>query len=378
MNKQRVLLVDDSPNELRILMQVLKHQYAIVVATSGEQAIEMIKEDEDIELVLLDVNMPNMDGYDTCTAILAIRAQLPIVFVSANDSTEEILKGFDVGGVDYLTKPIDKDIVARKVDKILLERKGILKLQDEHKSTSDMVMSVIANAGQLGTVLGFLRAGLKVKSHDALVSALFDVFDGLNMDVCVQLQTPQGAILRSSSSVMTALESDLLSRASKMSGRFLERGTRYIVNFDHVAILVKNMPEDPNTRGDLRDNLMMILEDTDALCDNLCKSNTGSLAVEEAAHLREELIDTATTMDMLAKQYEQNKANLVNIFEDINVDFETAFFKLGLMEQQEQTLTEIVSAKTALFGKSMETSIEIEEAIFSLQERMQDIVKSFH
>jgi DNA-binding NtrC family response regulator len=60
MAKNRILLVDDSPNELRILMEVLKDKYAIVAATSGFQALQMIKDDQDIELVLLDVVMPDM------------------------------------------------------------------------------------------------------------------------------------------------------------------------------------------------------------------------------------------------------------------------------------------------------------------------------
>jgi DNA-binding response OmpR family regulator len=375
MNKHRILLVDDSPNELRILMEVLKHKYAIVVATSGEQAINMVKEDKQIELVLLDVNMPLKNGYDTCKEILEISPELPVVFVSANDSTDEILKGFDVGGVDYLTKPIDTNVVARKVDVIVHERDLLHKLQDEHKSTSDMVMSVIASAGHLGTVLGFLRAGLKIKTHEGLLSALFDVFDGLNMDVCVQLRTPKLKMNRATRGKLTPLEEDLLDRAANMQGRFLEKGSRYIVNFESISVIIKNMPEDEVLKGDLRDNLMMILEDTDALSHKLGNASKDSSNSVDIKALRDQILDATSTLDMLSKQYQSNKSTIVNLIEDMNVEFEQAFFKLGLLEQQEDELTNIVASKTEQFNQSMTQSEEMKQAIFSIQEQLKHIVQ---
>jgi CheY-like chemotaxis protein len=376
MNKHRILLVDDSPNELRILMEVLKHKYAIVVATSGEQAIKMVQDDKQIELVLLDVNMPLKSGYETCKEIVNISPELPVVFVSANDSTDEILKGFDVGGVDYLTKPIDTNVVARKVDVIVNERDMLHKLQDEHKNTSDMVMSVIASAGHLGTVLGFLRAGLKIKTHEGLLSALFDVFDSLNMDVCAQLRTPSEIINRATRGSLTPLESDLLDRAGNMQGRFLEKGNRYIVNFESVSVIVKNMPDDDVLKGDLRDNLMMILEDTDALNQKLGNSEIASSKLADVAGVREQFLDVSSTLDMLSKQYQSNKSTIVNLIEDMNIEFEQAFFKLGLLEQQEDELTFIVSSKTEQFNQNMKQSEDMEQAIISTQEQLQQIVKS--
>lgn len=376
MNKHRILLVDDSPNELRILMEVLKHKYAIVVATSGEQAIEMVKEDKQIELVLLDVNMPEKNGYDTCKEILKISSDIPVLFVSANDSTEEILKGFDVGGVDYLTKPIDTNVVARKVDVIVNDRNLLQQLQDENKNTSEMVMSVIASAGHLGTVLGFLRAGLKIKTYEGLLSALFDVFDNLNMDVCVQLRTPTGNINKATRVTITPLEEDLLSRAGNMQMRFLEKGNRYIVNFESISVIVKNMPQDDLLKGDLRDNLMMILEDTDALNRKLGSTVKAPTHELQPAVLREQLLDVASTFDMLVKQYQNNTSTIANLIEDMCEEFDQAFFKLGLLEKQEEELASIVSSKQEQFNGSVSQSEYMKEAIFSVQEQIQKIVKS--
>jgi CheY-like chemotaxis protein len=382
MNKHRILLVDDSPNELRIMLEVLKHSYAIVVATSGEQAINMVQADREIELVLLDVNMPEKDGFETCEEIHKIVPNLPIMFVSANDTTEEILKGFNAGAIDYITKPIDTKIVDRKVDVIVNERETLQKLEDENKNTSEMVMSVIASAGHLGTVLGFLRSGLKIKTHEGLLSALFDVFDGLNMDACAQLRTPNRVINRASAGALTPLEEDLLKRASTMSGRFLERGTRYIINFESISVIVKNMPvDDANLQGDLRDNLMMILEDTDALNQKLLSNEGAASSTLNAGEVldkntKEQISDIAGTMDMLSIQYTNNKAKLIDLFDEMNNEFEQAFFKLGLLEQQEELLANIVASKAELFNKSMSKTEEVEDAISALQQQLSSLVKN--
>lgn len=372
MQKHRILLVDDSPNELRILMEVLKEKYAIVAATSGFQALQMVQDDKDIELVLLDVVMPDMDGYETCQKIAEIAPHLPVVFVSGNTQTEEILRGFDSGGIDYLTKPIDATLVARKVKVVIEDRARIAALSDENKSTTDMVMSVIASAGHLGTVLGFLRSGLKIRTPEALVSALFDVFDGLNIDACVQLRLQKRIINRSSQMMITPLEQDLLNRASLMTTRFLEKGSRYIVNFESVSVIIKNMPDDEMERGDLRDNLMMIIEDTDALNKKIdsTANETSSGSGPAVSGVREELQDVQATMEMIIQMQSQHKHISMHLLEDMQNELEDCFFKLGLIETQEKTIANIVNGKTQQIIGHLGEGMHVEDNLESLRDRL--------
>lgn len=367
MNKNRILIVDDSPSELRILMELLKNQYAIVVATSGDQAIEMVKSDSTIELVLLDVTMPVKDGYETCTEILDISPKLPIIFVSGNDSTEEILKGFDVGGADYLTKPIDTVVASRKVKVILEERAKLLELESEHKNTSDMVMSVMASAGHLGTVLGYLRAGLKITTHEGLISALFDVFSSMNIDACVEFRTASKSYVKSSSQIISPLEKGLLERAAKMQVRFLERGTRYIVNFETVSVIIKNMPvENELARGELRDNLMMIIEDTNALniqIGNNLASGKVSSAKSVPSSNTDNHPDLQQSLQMAAELQKKHKLDLSKTVDSLMVDFEQCFFKLGLLENQEDALNNIIFAKQNALHDYIEHSREVDDLL---------------
>jgi len=380
MDKHRILLVDDSPNELRILMEILKDKYAIVAATSGFQAVQMVKEDDGIELVLLDVVMPDMNGYQTCLEILEVRPSLPIMFVSGNTQTEEILKGFDVGGIDYLTKPIDAVVVSRKVELLLKERQKFFELEDENKSSTNMVMSVIASAGHLGTVLGFLRAGLKIKTPEGLVSAFFDVLDGLNIDACVQLRLGNRRINRSSNMVITPLELDLLERASNMKTRFLEKGARYIVNFESVSVIIKNMPiDDEMTRGDLRDNLMMIIEDTNSLSKKVGGATDDHAAQFEKApkniKLRDEMLDINASMQMVEQDQSDHKQKSLELLEDMLMELEVSFFKMGLLQEQEEIITQIVQSRAKEVSGHIEAGMHVEHNLASLRERLKVIAE---
>lgn len=371
MNKHRILIVDDSPSELRILMELLKNTYAIVVATNGEQAIEMIKSDPSIELVLLDVMMPGKNGYETCNEMLAHSPNLPIVFVSSNDSTEEILTGFDSGGVDYLTKPIDTDVVSRKVKVILNDRNKIIELQSENESSNEMVMSVITSAGHLGTVLGYLRAGLKIKTHEGLLSALFDVFDILNVDACVQLRTPNKDYTQSSNGAITPLELDLLARSIDMKGRFLERGSRYIVNFETVSVIIKNMPvDDVMVLGDLRDNLMMIIEDTNALNEMLSAMATKQAPPKQFDANNDLLQSIAPLVDNAATLQKAQKNEIKNLIEDMGFAFEQAFMSADLSEQQQSELSSLVANQSSAFSQQLELGLDIEDILASVSEKL--------
>lgn len=112
-----LLLVDDVPENIHELMEALKGSYRIMVANSGARAIEMVAGATPPDLVLLDIMMPGMDGYEVCRRIKATATgnRIPVIFVTIFDTKQQKLKGFDVGGADYITKPFDIDEVHARV-----------------------------------------------------------------------------------------------------------------------------------------------------------------------------------------------------------------------------------------------------------------------
>jgi two-component system, sensor histidine kinase and response regulator len=111
-----ILIVDDNLQNLQVLGKFLRaEKYEIEFAISGETTFEWLK-NKKFDLILLDINMPGMNGFDVCKIIRAngIYNNLPVIFLSAESERESILKGFDVGAQDYVTKPFDKrELLAR-------------------------------------------------------------------------------------------------------------------------------------------------------------------------------------------------------------------------------------------------------------------------
>ena len=114
--RPRLLLVDDEPTNLQVLRHILQADYRLLFATDGEHALQVAREQRP-DLVLLDIMMPNMDGYAVCCALKAdaATASIPVIFITALDDSQDETAGFDVGGVDYLTKPVSPPVVRARV-----------------------------------------------------------------------------------------------------------------------------------------------------------------------------------------------------------------------------------------------------------------------
>ena len=112
-----LLLVDDQPENLRFLEQLLGERYMVKVARNGETALRIVERTPELALVLLDIVMPGLDGYEVCRLIKSRAASkdLPIIFVTALDEVEDERKGFSLGAVDYITKPFNPEIVKARV-----------------------------------------------------------------------------------------------------------------------------------------------------------------------------------------------------------------------------------------------------------------------
>lgn len=114
--KQSLLLVDDEPTNLRVLRTVLQEQYRLLFAKSGEEALQLL-EKEQADLILLDVMMPGLTGFDVCARLKAnpLTCAIPVIFVTALKDEMDETKGFEVGAVDYITKPISPAVVRARV-----------------------------------------------------------------------------------------------------------------------------------------------------------------------------------------------------------------------------------------------------------------------
>ena len=122
--RKTILIVDDTETNIDILLEILDNKYDILVALDGKSALE-IAEEEPLDLILLDIMMPYMDGYEVCAILKAQEstADIPVVFITAKSDEDSIERAYECGGIDYITKPFKaRELTARVKTQIKLKK----------------------------------------------------------------------------------------------------------------------------------------------------------------------------------------------------------------------------------------------------------------
>jgi len=153
--RKTVLLVDDAPANIQVVTSILKDIYKIRVATNGAKALALAKDTPLPDLVLLDVMMPQMDGYEVCTRLKADpeTQDIPVIFLTGQTEIEDETKGFEVGAVDYIHKPFSPAVVKARVHTHLVLRgireqlaRQLLTIQKELETARQIQMSILPSS----------------------------------------------------------------------------------------------------------------------------------------------------------------------------------------------------------------------------------------
>ena len=169
--KANILAVDDKRANLVALDGLLYADYNVISAESGEEAVEILEKRRDIDLILMDVQMPGMDGFETAARIKQLDAHrdVPIIFITAIFTDNPwIKKGYEVGGIDYFTKPFDPDILKLKVAVYSSFRLKVdfLRERELHLRESEELLRV---GRKLSSVLESLPVGVLIADPDGRI-----------------------------------------------------------------------------------------------------------------------------------------------------------------------------------------------------------------
>lgn len=218
----RILIVEDAPANIQALTGILREKgYQISVATNGLQALDVLAKLRP-DLILLDVVMPEVDGFETCTRIKASPEwrDIPIIFLTARSDTGDIVRGFELGAVDYVAKPFHAhELLARvnthlAMDRLRRENEQLVRAEAEtarHRSVAQMVAGV---AHELNTPLGIIHTAADLISQ-RLSSPALSALEG----------TPEGR----------ATLEDLLD-AGRLIARNVTRAHKLVQDFKKVSV----------------------------------------------------------------------------------------------------------------------------------------------
>jgi len=148
--KSKILCVDDTPTNLKLLIDLLSDVYEVKIATNGVQALEIL-ENYPADLVLLDIMMPEMDGYETCQHIRNNfkTKDIPILFITAKNQPEDEEKGLRIGGNDFISKPINPGVLYARIETQIKLREAQKSLQAHNENLEEQVKQRIGEVLRL-------------------------------------------------------------------------------------------------------------------------------------------------------------------------------------------------------------------------------------
>ena len=180
-----ILIVDDTPFNIGVISGALKDSYKTKIATNGEKALVLASAEEKPDLILLDIRMPGMDGYEVCSRLKADPAtkEIPVIFLTGQTSAEDETRGFEVGAVDYVHKPFSPAVVKARVRSHILLREAraqlasqLLALDTELEMARQIQLSILPHSIPK-------LAGLDIAAHYLpMTSVAGDFYDFILID----------------------------------------------------------------------------------------------------------------------------------------------------------------------------------------------------
>ena len=180
LDKKKILVVDDAPENISVLMEILKFDFRVVPALNGEKALSVAQKDNPPDIILLDVMMPGMDGYEVCKKLKADgkTKNIPVIFITSKAEIDDIVKGFELGAVDYVTKPFNpRELLSRVNNHLDLKRarEEIEELMRHRSVLTDMIVHDVNNL--LTITLGrayFIKQNKNLPESDRENAALIE------------------------------------------------------------------------------------------------------------------------------------------------------------------------------------------------------------
>ncbi len=176
-DRSKILIVDDAPENIRILGELLRDKYTIMFALNGTNALRLAKASPQPDIILLDVIMPGMDGYEVCENLKKTphTRDIPVLFITAQSNEKEEAKGLALGGVDYISKPFRASLVQSRVDN-QIELKRHRDQLDElvHERTKELRLTQEATIESMASLAEWRdpETGLHIKRTQRFVEIL--------------------------------------------------------------------------------------------------------------------------------------------------------------------------------------------------------------
>lgn len=364
MLKPIAFIVDDNEITRYTLGKLLEDAFEPHPFSSGEACLAALASMEPA-LVLLDVEMGGMDGFETCRR-LRVTHDVPVMFVSAHDTLEERVTGLDCGGNDFLVKPVDLQILRRKARKLAAEHAERKRLNIVTHTLEQKASDYERAIADTGLLLRFMRKSLLTQDYAELARDLLETTRDYGINCHVQIRYPGDALTLTHEGVASELEEAVVARSAAM-GRTFQFSRRLVINYDLVSILVLDLPGDAASAEKIRQNLGVLAESAEVIAETIAMRKQSA---ERAEALQAGTMATSAAIADLRALIRRNQADTRMCMNELTQNVEKTFVFLGLTGNQEDTVSDALrhgaERVLALFDRSVEFDAHFQRILDAL------------
>lgn len=359
MENKRILIVDDDVITRSIHRTALATSYDVITASSGAECI-MECGINIPDLVLMDVEMPEMDGYGASKILKSKYPDLPIIFVTSHTDLTDHIKAFECGADDVIVKPVIKDVLLKKVVVAIDKALSIKELKKKYEESQKMALEFLTQSGQYGYLIEYIKKAMSIRGYDILATELVNSVAVLGVG-CVTMITAHGnKYYASSTGQVTQLEQNILEN-SKTMGRIFEMGSKMIINYELVSILLENIPKHSDLEvGRVRDLATSFAEATENMMDVV---NARIVATQRAEQMQEALTTASISVGLLKDGYSAMMIDARILLQELIDRIESKYAFLGTNREQEVTISETMYEQVNLVLNVLENGRKYEDKL---------------
>ncbi|GGE92275.1 MULTISPECIES: response regulator [Pseudoalteromonas] len=362
---KRILAVDDEPFNLEIIEEILEDlDFELKMVNSGPECLEVVEE-FDPQVILLDVSMPQMSGYDVCRKLKEnpITQKIIVMFVSARGTVEERMEGYSVGAEDYIVKPFSHEELRLKLqhlNQVLIEKESLEQQVEDATSTA---FNAMANSSEMGQIVNYIEHIGSIDNEQDLGKAFLNCLGAFDLQSNVEFRLDGEVLHFSVSGVCSPIVIELFEML-KSKGRLHEFSNRILVNYEMISLLILNMPgQDPDKHGRIRDHICFLVSVTE---QQLKAILTKKELLQQQQQLNDAVGKVHSKFTGLIELLNENRINNEAIFKQLQEDLERRIPTMGLDEDQEVFIYQKVD-------ETIQNSVAREESVKGVKAAFKEI-----
>ncbi len=362
---KRILAVDDEPFNLEIIEEILEDlDFELKMVNSGPECLEVVEE-FDPQVILLDVSMPQMSGYDVCRKLKEnpITQKIIVMFVSARGTVEERMEGYSVGAEDYIVKPFSHEELRLKLqhlNQVLIEKESLEQQVEDATSTA---FNAMANSSEMGQIVNYIEHIGSIDNEQDLGKAFLNCLGAFDLQSNVEFRLNGEVLHFSVSGVCSPIVIELFEML-KSKGRLHEFSNRILVNYEMISLLILNMPgQDPDKHGRIRDHICFLVSVTE---QQLKAILTKKELLQQQQQLNDAVGKVHSKFTGLIELLNENRINNEAIFKQLQEDLERRIPTMGLDEDQEVFIYQKVD-------ETIQNSVAREESVKGVKTAFKEI-----